>query len=410
MYRIPVFALGKVLVLLVVILIALLFWYALQVRWVRRALAMVLTVALLLIAAAVLSRVSAHRSVRDVAAVRPLRVEAPQEIEKPADESAKTAGVHPPNNRHNLLSRTAAEKQGGGGQAVAAASGETSGEQPSDQQSAGDTPEEKATESRAGAGSETAEAVAPPSWIDRKPFPAEEARCILWPVTIGPLLADDGSTSTVQLQIGRSLSPEWVELITGNLRQKTAPELFAQLAAMHAAGRLAESPELGGWLPEAVIAEVRRAFQEAVDQYAARFIDPRAAGRVRVPLNQLPGNVVRGVWYEPWNWQGDSQSIPVSTSSLPLSEVAFRVHLLLGFDAELHEQLARQWTRFQARRKVIVVFTCLAFVLAILAIVYVVLQIDLATSGKHRRLLRWAGALGAVALLVMVELLLVLGR
>lgn len=240
-----------------------------------------------------------------------------------------------------------------------------------------------------------------PEWVGRKPFESDETGCVCWPVTVGPILVEDASSAAVRNHLRQTLSDQWAEYLAGNLGEKTSPELLTRLVAMHTAGRLSESPEgSSAWLPGRLAEELLTAVEQAVDQYVDRYIDPRAVGHLRLPVRQAAAEMVRGVWYEPWDWRGTQGQIPVS-SPAPASDTAVQLHVLLAFDAGLHDLLLGQWHRWKSQVRVRRVFFGLGLVLLIIALAYTALRVDLATAGSHRSLLRWLGAVGVLVVILV---------
>ncbi len=243
-----------------------------------------------------------------------------------------------------------------------------------------------------------------PSWIGRKPFESDGSRTVYWPVTVGPLLVSNGSSAAVRNRLRQALSDDWAICLVRDLEKKTSDELRARLVAMHAAGQLSELPEQGGaWLPERLADELLAAIQQAVDQYVERYIDPRAAGHLRLPVRDAASKLVQAVWYTPWEWRKKQEQIPVATSTAPVTDTAFQVHVLLAFDDELHDMLLSQWQRWKVQTRVWRVFGVLGVVLSIIAMLYTILRIDLGTRGRYRTLLRWLGVVG-IAVIVFFGL------
>jgi len=128
--------------------------------------------------------------------------------------------------------------------------------------------------------------------------------------------------------------------------------------------------------------------QEAVEEYAARRLGPEAASRIRLPPEYVRRRLIKHQWAETF------------LSPTPSIGSMVQLHVLLTFDREFTEQLDLAWKRVLVAERVRWAGIGLAGILALLAVAYGYLKVDLATRGMYRWRLRLAAAvmiLGVVA-------------
>jgi hypothetical protein len=125
----------------------------------------------------------------------------------------------------------------------------------------------------------------------------------------------------------------------------------------------------------------------AVDAYAVNFVNPRASGRVQLPLDYLQGSLIRDTWEE-------RRVFPLSPS---LHRPMVQLHALLGFDAKAVEKIRKAWTQIVVEQRVYRLAAVGIVLLLSLTIAWAYLRLDLSTAGRYRWRLRLAAAAALVA-------------
>lgn len=129
----------------------------------------------------------------------------------------------------------------------------------------------------------------------------------------------------------------------------------------------------------------------AVDDYAAQLIGPQARGRIRLPMEYIDEHVKRDDWQE-WRKHEMGPSLTV--------DMVHR-HVLLRFDGAVNDHIRQMWKRSIVNERVAGVGTLGGGVLALVAMIYSYLRLDLATRGAYRRRIRWTAAAALLAMLAV---------
>jgi len=127
--------------------------------------------------------------------------------------------------------------------------------------------------------------------------------------------------------------------------------------------------------------------QLAVDDYAVKFVNPRASGRVQLPPDYLQGSLIRDTWEE-------RRVFPLSPS---LHSPMIQLHVLVGFDAKAVEMIRNAWKRIVVEERVYRLAAVGIVLLSLLTIAWAYLRLDLSTAGRYRWRLRLAAAAALVA-------------
>ncbi len=126
----------------------------------------------------------------------------------------------------------------------------------------------------------------------------------------------------------------------------------------------------------------------AVDDYAAQLIGPQARGRIQLPTQYIDEHVKRDDWQE-WRKHEMGPSLTV--------DMVHR-HVLLRFDGAVNDRIRQMWKRSIVNERVAGAAALGGGMLALVAMIYGYLRLDLATRGAYRRRIRWTAA----ALLAML--------
>jgi hypothetical protein len=133
-------------------------------------------------------------------------------------------------------------------------------------------------------------------------------------------------------------------------------------------------------------ARLPQALERAVAQYAAVYLaDEEAASQIRLPLDFLRTKVVAEEWEEPFE-----------SSVGPM----VRIHALRRCDRAANARIDEAWQRRVVEARLWGLGTTLCGLLAMLAVAWGYVRLDLATGGAYRWRLRMAAALVILAILL----------
>lgn len=136
----------------------------------------------------------------------------------------------------------------------------------------------------------------------------------------------------------------------------------------------------------------------AVDDYVGQLIGPQARGRIRLPMEYIDEHVKRDDWQE---WRKHAMG--------PVTVDMVHRHVLLRFDNAVNDHIRQMWKRSIVNERVAGAAALGGGVLALVAMVYGYLRLDLATRGAYRRRIRWTAAAAALLAMLVVAAAAVIG-
>jgi len=129
-------------------------------------------------------------------------------------------------------------------------------------------------------------------------------------------------------------------------------------------------------------AELPEQLQAALARYVETYLGPEAAGRVRLPPQELGRQAVKEQWEE-----------TIQASFGPMTQL----HVLLRFDQKIKDRVKQAWDRAVVTRRLWYTGTAAAVVLGLMSVLLAYLKVDETTGGAYRGRLRIAAAIAALA-------------
>ncbi len=136
----------------------------------------------------------------------------------------------------------------------------------------------------------------------------------------------------------------------------------------------------------------------AVDDYVGQLIGLQARGRIRLPMEYIDEHVKRDDWQE---WRKHAMG--------PVTVDMVHRHVLLRFDNAVNDHIRQMWKRSIVNERVAGAAALGGGVLALVAMIYGYLRLDLATRGAYRRRIRWTAAAAALLAMLVVAAAAVIG-
>ena len=133
-------------------------------------------------------------------------------------------------------------------------------------------------------------------------------------------------------------------------------------------------------------AQLPKALQGAVDAYVETYLGPQAAGRVRLPAEELRTQLVKEEWEE-----------TIQASFGPMKQL----HVLLQFDHKMRDRIHEARTNAIITERLIYTGTGVGGGLLLLAILFALLKFDQVTGGARRGRLALAALLAVAAPLAL---------
>jgi hypothetical protein len=150
--------------------------------------------------------------------------------------------------------------------------------------------------------------------------------------------------------------------------------------------------------------EYPQALQTGVDEYVMEHLrEPRARGKIHLPLDYVRNEIVSDQWYETLQVQISPEG-QVPVEYVPMTQR----YVLLEFDHAVNARIEEEWEKVVVTERLYGVGSLAGMVLMLMAGVYAYLKIDLATAGAYRGRLRLAAA-ALLALAIAAGLGLVAG-